>query len=112
MKTPVILLAALLSSGAAFAQTTTTTPTSTATSGSTATPAPTRSESVNDSNPLTPAAPADRIATMKDGASISNNRDRLSPGTGTPATMATDRAVERANGDQPKKGKSKTKQPR
>jgi len=49
---------------------------------------------------------------MKDGASISNNRDRLSPGTGTPATMATDRAVERANGDQPKKGKSKTKQPR
>jgi len=110
MKTTQILLAALFSlgvSGAAVAQ---------STSGSV--PAPSsapRPESVNDTNPMTPAAPADRVATMKDGANISNNRDRLSPGTGTPPSMAIDRRLEQANEDADKrsrKGKVKNKSPR
>ncbi|MDO7877257.1 hypothetical protein Q5H93_21100 [Hymenobacter sp. ASUV-10] len=53
-----------------------------------------------------------KIATTPDGANISNNRDRLSSGTGTPATMAADNAAERSAKQaerKARKGKMKSK---
>lgn len=80
MKSSSLLLAAALTLGfgsSAFAQATTpTTPTTVPGSAATTTNG--------------------KVATTSDGASISNNRDRLSAGTGTPATMAADNAAERS----------------
>jgi hypothetical protein len=87
MKSSTFLAAALLSLGlstAAFAQTT---PASNA-------PAD------NNTNPTAPSNNQPRVGTMVDGASISNNRDRLSSGTGTPAPPARTAAERQAHRDQ------------
>lgn len=89
MKSSSLLLAALLtlSTGSvAFAQTTP--PQSAPGSSVTNTPTTTPGTRATTNN--------GKVATTPDGASISNNRDRLSAGTGTPATMAADNAADRS----------------
>jgi len=105
MKSSSFLLAALLTLGtgsAALAQTTT--------------PQPASNSSVTNTPTTTPGTGATttngKVATTADGASISNNRDRLSSGTGTPATMAADNAAERSAKQadrKARKGKMKSK---
>lgn len=100
MKTTAFLAATLLTLGlstAAFAQTPATTP------------APTPPS--NDTNPMTPSNNQPQVGTTPDGASIANNRDRLSPGTGTPASQVATPAERQARRDakRAQKGKSKSK---
>ncbi|WP_201987019.1 hypothetical protein [Hymenobacter rubidus] len=63
----------------------------------------------NNSNPMAPSNNQPRVRTAVDGSSISNNRDRLSPGTGTPAPPARTEAERQAHRDakRAKKGKMK-----
>ncbi|GAB3584985.1 hypothetical protein [Hymenobacter daeguensis] len=87
MKSTSFLAAALLALGlssTAFAQTT---PASNA-------PAD------NNTSPTAPSNNQPRVGTMMDGSNIANNRDRLSPGTGTPAAPARTAAERQAHRDQ------------
>ncbi|MBJ6110884.1 hypothetical protein JAO73_17810 [Hymenobacter sp. BT523] len=64
----------------------------------------------NDSNPLAPSNNQSRVNTAVDGSNIANNRDKLSPGTGTPVAPRSD-AEKKAHRDAKRaaKGKSKSK---
>jgi hypothetical protein len=54
----------------------------------------------NNTNPTAPSNNQPRVGTAVDGSNIANNRDRLSPGTGTPAPPARTEAERQAHRDQ------------
>ena len=85
MKAPALFAAALLTLGLSTAATAQTTP---------ATPSNTN---INNTNPLSPSNNEQRVQGTPSGASISNNRDVLSPGTGTPAPPARTEADKQAH---------------
>ncbi|MBD2722380.1 hypothetical protein [Hymenobacter armeniacus] len=64
----------------------------------------------NNTNPTAPSNNQPRVSTAVDGSNIANNRDKLSPGTGTPVAPRSD-AEKKAHRDAKRaaKGKSKPK---
>ncbi|MDO7851326.1 hypothetical protein [Hymenobacter convexus] len=64
----------------------------------------------NNTNPTAPSNNQRRVGTAMDGSNIANNRDVLSPGTGTPVRTRSD-AEKKAHRDAKRaaKGKSKSK---
>ncbi|MFD2720400.1 hypothetical protein ACFST9_16865 [Hymenobacter monticola] len=64
----------------------------------------------NNTNPTAPSNNQPRVGTAMDGSNIANNRDKLSPGTGTPVMGRSD-AEKRAHREAKRaaKGKSKSK---
>lgn len=113
MKTTHILLTALLGLGLSSSALAQTAPAANSTNQQPGYPEPNGTNTNTSPTSTPPASTGEQVGTMKGGANIGNNRDRISAGAGTPATSAIDRKVTRAN-EQPRdkrkaKGKSKSK---